>query len=147
MGVTAAAGAWFGGTAMDKMICNGFTVLVTRRRVMVVSLLLAGISLIPLGFTDSISVAGMSFCCVTGALGALDVVVMANYVDVAPDCTAPLVGLGNTIATIPGAIGPRVVAAILDATGSWTFVFGLVSMLMLISAPVFAMLGAADEVY
>merc|ERR1712060_915422 len=132
---------------MDRMISSGLTVLATRRRVMAFSLLMAGVALAPLGFTDSISVAGVFFCVVSGALGALDVVVMANYVDVAPDCTAPLVGFGNTIATIPGAIGPRVVAAILDVTGSWAFVFGLLSMFLLISAPVFAALGAADEAY
>ena len=46
-----------------------------------------------------------------------------NHLDIAPRSAGTLMGMTNTVATMPGIIGVYVSGMILDATGSWTMVF------------------------
>eukprot|EP00928_Gymnodinium_smaydae_P069243 TRINITY_DN5265_c0_g1_i1.p1 TRINITY_DN5265_c0_g1~~TRINITY_DN5265_c0_g1_i1.p1 ORF type:complete len:480 (+),score=60.19 TRINITY_DN5265_c0_g1_i1:53-1492(+) len=74
-----------------------------------------------------------------------------NMLDVAGSDAGKLCGISNTVATIPGIVGQPLTHKILDATGSWTYVFGLAACAQLLGAIIFLfmaddqMLAKADE--
>ena len=49
----------------------------------------------------------------------------ANMVDIGHDHAGEIMGISNTLATIPGMVGNTLTGWILDATGNWGFVFFL----------------------
>jgi len=140
-------GALAGGAVMDKMLANGSAVIVARRRVLVSSFVGAAIAMAPLGLVRSVSLASILLCATFAFIGAVDTAIMANYVDIAPSNVAAVVGVGNTLATLPGAMGPRCIAALLDATGSWTCVFCVMSAIMLLGSILFAFYGEAEDAF
>jgi len=64
-----------------------------------------------------------------------------SMVDVCPETAAKLMAVSNTMATIPGIIGQPITQAILDATGSWSAVFGVGGVLAVAASIVFLALG------
>merc|ERR1711908_69861 len=48
-----------------------------------------------------------------------------NMVDVCPETASTIMGMSNTVATIPGIVGQPITLAILDRTGSWSTVYGI----------------------
>lgn len=67
-----------------------------------------------------------------------------NMVDICPESAGTLVGISNTIATIPGIVGNEITQKILDASGSWHVVYGVGGAVGTVAALVFAAL--ADDV-
>eukprot|EP00401_Gymnodinium_catenatum_P042177 CAMPEP_0117472030 /NCGR_PEP_ID=MMETSP0784-20121206/8035_1 /TAXON_ID=39447 /ORGANISM="" /LENGTH=435 /DNA_ID=CAMNT_0005266165 /DNA_START=120 /DNA_END=1427 /DNA_ORIENTATION=+ len=67
-----------------------------------------------------------------------------NMVDICPESAAAIMGLSNTIATIPGIVGQPITQAILDAGGgaesvdAWSIVFGVGGAVALCAALIFA---------
>jgi len=64
-----------------------------------------------------------------------------NMVDLCPETAAKLMGLSNTVATIPGIVGQPITQAILDASESWAAVFGVGGVIAIVAAVVFLALG------
>lgn len=73
-----------------------------------------------------------------------------NMVDICPESAASVMGMSNTIATIPGIVGQPITQAILDWSGgehsaqAWSIVFGVGGVVAVSAAAVFAAL--ADDV-
>merc|ERR1711879_968139 len=59
-------------------------------------------------------------------------------VDVCPETAGTLMGLSNTIGTVPGIVGQPITQALLDATGSWSVVFGIGGAVGILAALFFA---------
>jgi len=144
--VTIAIGGYGSGLFMDRLFRRGTSLLSIRKHVIVSLLVLASLLLAPLGYVRSAGLACLILGLVFGALGAVDTGMMANYVDVAPHSTATVVGFGNALATLPGALGPGLIAALLDATHSWSSVFALIGLFMLAAACFFQVHGVAEDV-
>mmetsp|Transcript_70089 Transcript_70089/g.216759 ORF Transcript_70089/g.216759 Transcript_70089/m.216759 type:complete len:459 (-) Transcript_70089:48-1424(-) len=73
-----------------------------------------------------------------------------NMVDVCQESASVVMGMSNTVATIPGIVGQPITQAILDWAGgahserAWSIVFGVGGVVALVAAAVFAAL--ADDV-
>ena len=62
----------------------------------------------------------------------------ANIIDIGPRFAGPLLGISNTVATLPGVFGNLSTGWILDASGgNWNLVFGLAIALNLLALAVF----------
>ena len=68
----------------------------------------------------------------------------ANMVDIAHDHAGQIMGISNTIATVPGMVGNALTGAILDATGNWSLVFFMAGTAYVLAGLVFYWL--ADDV-
>uniref|UniRef100_A0A7R9ZVN6 Major facilitator superfamily (MFS) profile domain-containing protein n=1 Tax=Pyrodinium bahamense TaxID=73915 RepID=A0A7R9ZVN6_9DINO len=64
-----------------------------------------------------------------------------NMVDVCPQTAATLMGVSNTVGTIPGIVGQPITQSILSASGSWSAVFGIGGVVGVAAAVVFAAFG------
>jgi len=60
-----------------------------------------------------------------------------NMLDVAPDYAGQVMGISNTIATIPGILGNTITGVILDKTDSWFLVFAIAACINFIGGIVF----------
>ena len=49
----------------------------------------------------------------------------ANVIDIAPNQSGLVLGISNTVATIPGIVGNIVTGYLINKTGSWDSVFAL----------------------
>lgn len=134
------------GALMDKMLERGHAVLATRRKVLTSSLLSSAVMLVVFAQIRSVPVATSVLSIASFALGVADTTVLSNYLDVAPSATGSLVGLGNTFATLPGALGPVAIALVLSQTGSWQVVFNALSVCLVLASYMFFTFGAADDV-
>lgn len=67
-----------------------------------------------------------------------------NMVDICPESAGTLVGISNTIATIPGIVGNVITQKVLDASGSWHVVYGVGGAVGIVAALWFA--AFADDV-
>ena len=68
----------------------------------------------------------------------------ANMVDIAHAHAGHIMGISNTIATVPGMVGNALTGAILDATGNWSLVFFMAGTAYVLAGLVFYWL--ADDV-
>ena len=72
---------------------------------------------------------GGALACVTMAVGlngASDSGFWANIIDVAPRQSGEVMGISNTFGTLPGIFGNVITGWVLQTTGSWSLVFGMV---------------------
>jgi ACS family sodium-dependent inorganic phosphate cotransporter len=98
---------------------------VTKVRKLMMTIAFGGIttSLMLVGQVED-AVTAIAIMSVGSALGAFVTGGFAvNHMDLAPKHAGTLMGLTNTVATIPGIIGVTVSGWILATTGSWALVF------------------------
>jgi len=111
------------GNVADRLIKRGMDV--TRVRKLMQTIGFGGIT-IALAFVGEVHSAPMAIA-VMAAGSAIGGFVMGgfvvNHMDIAPHSAGTLMGITNTVATIPGIIGVYVSGLILEWTGSWTLVF------------------------
>jgi ACS family sodium-dependent inorganic phosphate cotransporter len=68
-----------------------------------------------------------------------------NHLDVAPRYAGILMGLSNTFATLPGIVGVAATGFILEATGSFSATFYLITVVYAIGLVAYAMLASGDR--
>jgi ACS family sodium-dependent inorganic phosphate cotransporter len=111
------------GTVADRLIKRGMDVGRVRKLMQTIGF--GGIT-IALAVVGEVQSAPMAIA-VMAAGSAIGGFVMGgfvvNHLDIAPHSAGTLMGITNTVATIPGIIGVYVSGLILDWTGSWTLVF------------------------
>lgn len=129
----ATAGAIVGGVLVDKLFKRN-----PRHRsrfiVMGVALLLAGLSLIPIIVSPSLTTAmifislGVGFGMVTGPLW------WVTSIDAAPDQPAVAAGFVDAAFALSGIVAPAVMGFIAQATGSFSSGFAVMAVLAIIGA-------------
>ena len=67
-----------------------------------------------------------------------------NMIDVGPMCAGKVMGISNTLATVPGIVGNVVTGYILQQSGDWNTVFATASCIMSAGALAFLLL-ASDQ--
>jgi ACS family sodium-dependent inorganic phosphate cotransporter len=111
------------GNVADRLIKRGMDVTHVRKLMQTIGF--GGIT-IALAFVGEVHSAPMAIA-VMAAGSAVGGFVMGgfvvNHMDIAPHSAGTLMGITNTVATIPGIIGVYVSGLILEWTGSWTLVF------------------------
>ena len=70
-----------------------------------------------------------------------------NHMDIAPRSAGTLMGITNTVATIPGIVGVYVSGMILDATGSWALVFDIAAGIALFGLAFYLVFASGKRVF
>ena len=70
-----------------------------------------------------------------------------NIVDIGPRYAGPLMGISNTVAALPGVFANLLTGYILDVTGSWSLVFLMPCVLLLIGCATFVTFARGDVVF
>ncbi|OLP88595.1 putative anion transporter 2, chloroplastic [Symbiodinium microadriaticum] len=138
-------GSVIGGLITDWLQSRRWPPLAMRRWILCPAALGAGVSLVIFGIMRDAMTASLAITLAALSIGVLDTAQNTVYLDVAPTNAAALVSLGNAIATLPGAAGPALVAALLQATGLWPLVWGIIAACLVVSAIVFAAFGSVDD--
>ncbi|MEO7039891.1 MAG: MFS transporter [Gemmatimonadaceae bacterium] len=121
----------------DVMIARGVRTTIVRRWMQCSGLVLCAAFLLLTRLSHSPASALVLLCAATAALGFTWCGYSPGILDVAPRRSALLVGLSNSIGTIPGIVGVAVTGWLVDVTGTYAAAFALAAALSLLGAIVF----------
>lgn len=121
----------------DVMIARGASTTFVRRLMQCSGLVACATFLLLTRLSHSPASALALLCAATGALGCTWCGYSPAILDVAPRRSALLVGLSNSIGTVPGIIGVAVTGWLVDITGTYAAAFALAAALSVVGAIVF----------
>jgi ACS family sodium-dependent inorganic phosphate cotransporter len=127
----------------DKAIATGIPVLLVRRLTICIALVGIAIFLMLARDVHSPTMALTLVCAATGCLGIGMAGFLPNWLDIAPRRSAVLVGVSNTIATIPGILGVAITGWLVDTTGTYSSAFLLTAALSVGGAVFYLLFGSA----
>lgn len=131
-------GDWF-------VVTYGARELHVRQGMSALSLLGSAFFLYSLRFAQSTGVAVTLMALALFTSRASNAGFWVNMIDIgAPTHAAHVMGVSNTLATIPGIVGNVITGKILAATGDWDMVFGVAAAVAVVGAVVFHF-NASDE--
>ena len=133
------------GWLADRMFRAGVRVVTVRKTLQTVSFVGGALPLLLLPSVSTpvhaIALVTMSVACNGFGTGGF----AANHLDIAPRYAGILMGISNTMATIPGIIGVAAAGFVLRATGSFSAVFYVIAIVYLIGALGYAMWASGDQ--
>jgi len=116
-----------GGWIVDAMLIRGISIGLTRKLMQSIAFGLGALPLLALpragSPADAVALIALSASGSGLGLSAYGV----NHLDVGPDHAGVLMGISNTVATIPGIVGVAVAGFIVQATNSFNAVFLLIA--------------------
>ncbi len=134
-----------GGYLSDLFVKKGYRVIKIRRASTIIGFGGAALSLgiLPsfqtiVGVTVMLSITNMCAGLGTGGFSV-------NHADIGPKHTGSLMGITNTIATIPGIIGVAITGVLVDLTGSFDSVFYLTSAILLFGGSFYLIFASAES--
>eukprot|EP00747_Dinoflagellata_sp_TGD_P196814 gnl/TRDRNA2_/TRDRNA2_67400_c1_seq1.p1 gnl/TRDRNA2_/TRDRNA2_67400_c1~~gnl/TRDRNA2_/TRDRNA2_67400_c1_seq1.p1 ORF type:complete len:216 (+),score=38.53 gnl/TRDRNA2_/TRDRNA2_67400_c1_seq1:1-648(+) len=136
-------GLIFAGRVSDALVRHGIRTRTVRKGVQLVAAL--GLGLL-LQLSSRAGSAGWAAVWMTLALffGRMQSAAFwVNMVDVCPESAATVMGLSNSLATLPGILGQTFTQALLEASFPWSAVFGLPSLVGLATSLLFVVM--ADD--
>jgi len=131
---------------VDKAIAAGVAVILTRRVTMTIGF--AGIATFLMLMRDvhSATTALALVCAATACVGILMSTFLPNALDIAPGHSAVLVGISNTIATIPGIAGVAITGWLIDTSGTYASAFLLTAAVCVGGALFYLLCGSARPI-
>jgi MFS transporter, ACS family, solute carrier family 17 (sodium-dependent inorganic phosphate cotransporter), other len=116
-----------GGWIADWMLLHGVSTGATRKTLQTIAFAVGAVPLLalPAISTPWAAIALLTLSAAANGLGLAAYGV--NHLDVGPTYAGVLMGISNSIATLPGIIGVAAAGLILQATGSFTAVFYLIA--------------------
>lgn len=131
-------------TIMDKLLAAGkVATLTVRRTAMIIGIYCPTVGLVAMCFVNCDAVLAVVVLCVSvGLNGAVYAGYMCSHQDLAPNFAGFLMGLTNTVATIPGFAAPQLTGAITkDQTlGEWRTVFLISSAVYFVTCTIYLFL-------
>jgi len=131
----------------DGMIRRGASITVVRKLFQTIAFLGAGAFLYMLTQSDS---SWLTVLCITLGLGALSCFASGmgtNHLDIGPKYAGVLVGITNTVATVPGILAPLITGFIVQFTGNWNMVFYVAIVIMLIGTVVWNLFATGEKLF
>ena len=126
---------------------RGATPLQMRRGFTVAAFVLGAVFEVGFALAASAQLACFCQCAAEFALSLNIMGCEMSYNDLAGDSAGTLAGVGNTIANVPGIIGPPIAAMVLSASGGdWSANIHSIAALYLIAAAVFGAFCSTDAV-
>ncbi len=120
-----------GGWIADRLSARGLATVKVRKLIQGTAFVLGAAPLLAIPAARSAGVA-IALVAVSAAGNSLGLAAFGvNHLDVGPSYAGVLMGISNTIATIPGIVGVAATGFILQATGSFTAVFYLTAAIYL----------------
>jgi len=135
------------GRTSDYFIAKGVRTLTVRRWMNSIGSFGPALTLCMLQFATTPSIA---ICLLSGALftgRASTSGFWINMIDVAPDYAGQIMGVSNTIATVPGILGNLITGYILQKTQSWNTVFNVAALVSSFGGLAFACLSTDRNVF
>jgi MFS family permease len=111
------------GNIADRLIKRGMNVGRVRKLMQTIGFSGMAAALLIVGEVHSAPMAIAIMAAGSAVLGFVTGGFVVNHMDIAPHSAGTLMGITNTVATIPGIVGVYVSGLILEWTGSWTLVF------------------------
>jgi len=130
----------------DGAIARGIATAVVRKITVGLGLLGFSACLLLLLQAHSQTSALLVVCAATGSLGISWSGFTPNMLDIAPRHSAVLMGVSNTLATIPGIAGVTITGWLLDKTGGYSATFVLTAALGIMGALVYLICGSARRI-
>lgn len=133
----------------DRLIARGMRVLRVRQVMNAFAFTGSALALMLLQWVPSSSptmavfLLSLAMFCGRAGVGGF----IVNMIDIAPHNAGHVMGISNTIATIPGILGNVVTGAILEQTGNWSLVFGIASAVSLVGGLAFQLLASDKPIY
>ena len=134
-------GGWFA----DYLQRRGMSVVAVRKTMQTVGLVGGAVFLLMLRGVESPNVAVLLMC---GALGVASFCVSGyatNHLDIAPRYAGVLLGITNTVGTIPGIVGVALTGWLVDTTGSYDSVFLMVAGVNLVGVVVWLLFAKGEK--
>ena len=136
-----------GAQLADGLLARGRSVEFVRKLMQTIGFLGAAAALLAIAHVHGVPAAVALMCAALG-LGSFALSGFAsNHLDIAPRYAGALMGLSNTAGTLPGVIGVAVTGYILDATGSWSMVFGIAAGLYVAGAAVWLVFAKGEPLF
>lgn len=142
MAAATMSAGWFADTAVQR----GVDLTVVRKTLQTIGLIVPAVSLVLLQHTESALGALVLVCLAVGSLGCTWAGCSANAIDLAPRHSAAIMGVSNTVATIPGVVGVSLTGWIVDVTGTFTAAFILTAILCVVGALVYLVWASARQI-
>ena len=127
-----------GASFSDRMISRGTSLTGTRKLMQCTGLVVSAAFLLAARDIHSPALALALMCGAAGALGLAWSGYGPNGLDISPPHAAQLMGMSNTIASIPGIVGVAVTGWLLDVTGTYSAAFVLTAAVSGVGALVYA---------
>ncbi|KDO33582.1 hypothetical protein SPRG_19213 [Saprolegnia parasitica CBS 223.65] len=133
-------GVLFWGMVSDRLL-QRYRVLHVRQTMNAIGLLGAALALYLLRYAASAPSAIAMLCLTLFFARAATLGYWVNMVDIGPSCAGHIMGVSNTIATLPGILGNVLTGYLLGhGAGNWDLVFDIASALLVLGAVVFQVL-------
>jgi ACS family sodium-dependent inorganic phosphate cotransporter len=130
----------------DKLVAHGSRVLLVRRTLIVGGLVGLAVFLLALREVRSPELALALICVATGFLAFVTCGLAPNTLEIAPNYAALLMGISNTIATLPGVFGVVVTGWLIQVTGTYSAAFLLAASVAIAAALVYLRYGRTEPV-
>jgi MFS transporter, ACS family, solute carrier family 17 (sodium-dependent inorganic phosphate cotransporter), other len=130
----------------DKLVARGTGVLLVRRVLIVGGLLGLAAFLLALREVRSPELALALICVATGFLAVILCGLAPNTLEIAPNHASLLMGVSNTIATLPGVFGVVTTGWLIQVTGTYAAAFLLAASVAIVAALMYLRFGRAEPV-
>lgn len=140
-------GLMFGGLLADRLLTkHKWPLLRVRRLLSAVGLFAPALFMMLVTQTDDSTIATL-FLSLALMFGRWSVSGWwAGMLDVGGVYAGAVMGLSNTLATVPGIVGNIVTGWILDTSNSWVLVFGVASVVYFVGGVIYQLLAGADDI-
>jgi ACS family sodium-dependent inorganic phosphate cotransporter len=116
-----------GGWISDAMIARGVSTTLVRKTMQASAFSIGAVSLLFLPTASSANIAVALLTISASANGISQSAFGVNHLDVGPSYAGVLMGISNTVATIPGIVGVALAGIIVQASGSFAAVFYMIA--------------------
>ena len=134
-----------GGWLADSMIARGTSTTTVRKIMQISGLLGAAVFILLVQFAPSAGVAVLMLSAVLGFTAFTVSGYGTNHLDIAPNHAGLLMGITNTVGTIPGVVGVALTGFLIDVTGTYNSVFLMVAGVNVVGAVIWALFASGER--
>ena len=133
------------GVMADKLMQRGMPTTTVRKIMQCIGLAGASIFLMMMPFATTANEAVFLLCMILGTASFTVPGYGTNHLDIAPRHAGVLVGITNTIGTIPGVVGVAFTGWLIDTTGSYNSVFLMIAGVNLVGAVIWLIYSTGER--
>lgn len=135
------------GWTADGLIRRGVSTTLVRKGFQTLCFVGSAACLLLLSATTSQGLALLYITLGLGAVATSAAGFLVNHLDIGPRYAGVLMGITNTVGTIPGILAPAVTGVIIQLTGSWDLVFYLAASISGIGALIWLLFASGERVF
>jgi ACS family sodium-dependent inorganic phosphate cotransporter len=135
------------GWIADRLIHRGVHITLVRKGFQSLCFVGSAVCLLLLSTTTSQWLALLYITVGLAAVATSAAGFLVNHIDIGPRYAGVLMGLANTIGTIPGILAPAITGFIIQFTGSWDLVFYLAAAISGIGLLVWLLFATGEQVF